>query len=625
MNCKIKRKCWRRLAASLLAGLCLLTGSGAALAAQAAGAAVTQAASGDATTATPETAQAAPESEAVATPETATPEQATEATPETAASAARFSFTVLDADYQAPASGNIDESLFAIEADEARMPAGEAVPVLLQAVDPAPDSTVTVTLSDGAVFTDSEMAADDGSSYTRTFASGEQASAWMLYVRADGDFTAEAIYAGLDGESLTRTIAVTRYHKFSLFSAFSARAGEHQYHITDVTNVGGEWLITFEGEDQSYCLDKGMNGKPSASVYWTYYGTTDLLDKAVAAGCSSKLDIQRYVWAHRQEASNSGSAYVYQASEAGWQNVMTRYPPVDQPTEPEQPEEYYASWSASPQTASGSLDLSYGLDLHKIGLVTGETIDEATFEITPSAIGGSIDGGSWSLTPAGSQTVTTGGHVMDDTYHTTGGNASASWTMHYSVSKTSGSASGNVGPYSSQEEANAAASAAQSEAVSRLQGEAQAAVDAAIASARSQLANISFTVKETSVPHGFDAYTGSTGCEQQVSVPADGSTDVTIHNDEWSIRVNIAKIDSETHQPIAADAEFAVFEWDTVEQMYIPFGGYNQYTVVRNEDGSYSVANGSSYATGSPADRTLYYTQRNEGKFIIVETRATEG
>ena len=232
MNCKIKRKSWRRLAASLLAGLCLLTGSGAALAAQAAGAAVTQAASGDATTATPETAQAAPESEAVATPETATPEQATEATPETAASAARFSFTVLDADYQAPASGNIDESLFAIEADEARMPAGEAVPVLLQAVDPAPDSTVTVTLSYGAVFTYSEMAADMGTTYTRTFVNGEQASAWMLYVRADGDFTAEATYAeptdSAVREAITRTISVTRYHKISLFSAFSARAGEHQ-------------------------------------------------------------------------------------------------------------------------------------------------------------------------------------------------------------------------------------------------------------------------------------------------------------------------------------------------------------------------------------------------------------
>ena len=97
---------------------------------------------------------------------------------------------------------------------------------------------------------------------------------------------------------------------------------------------------------------------------------------------------------------------------------MTTYPPVDQPTEPgepEEPQEYYASWSAGPQTASGSLDLSYGLGLHKIGLITGETIDEATFEITPSVTGGSIDGDSWSLSPAGSQSVTTGSHVMNDT------------------------------------------------------------------------------------------------------------------------------------------------------------------------------------------------------------------
>ena len=52
---------------------------------------------------------------------------------------------------------------------------------------------------------------------------------------------------------------------------------------------------------------------------------------------------------------------------------------------------------------------------------------------------------------------------------------------------------------------------------------------------------------------------------------------------------------------------------------------YKVGTVVRNEDGTYSVANGSSYATGDPADRTLYYTQRNEGRFLIVETQAPEG
>src|SRR5699024_1840945 len=136
MNCKIKRKSWRRLAASLLAGLCLLTGSGAALAAQAAGDAATETAisetaqtsPGGAAAATPETAQTAPGSEAAVTPESATSpdEEPGASTPETAASAVRFSFTVLDADYEAPASGNIDDSLFSIESDEARMLAGEA-------------------------------------------------------------------------------------------------------------------------------------------------------------------------------------------------------------------------------------------------------------------------------------------------------------------------------------------------------------------------------------------------------------------------------------------------------------------------------------------------------------------
>ena len=540
MNCKIKRKSWRRLAASLLAGLCLLTGSGAALAAQAAGAAVTQATSGDATTATPETAQAAPDSEAVVTPETATPEQVTEATPETAASAARFSFTVLDADYQAPASGNIDESLFSIEADEARMPAGEAVPVLLQVVDPAPDSTVTVTLSDGAVFTDSEMAADDGSSYTRTFASGEQASAWMLYVRADGDFTAEAIYAGLDGESLTRTIAVTRYHKFSLFSAFSTRAGEHQYHITDVTNVGGEWLITFEGEDQSYCLDKGMNGKPSASVYWTYYGTTDLLDQALAAGCSSKLDIQRYVWAHRQEASNSGSAYVYQASEAGWQNVMTRYPPVDQPTEPDQPEEtppptYDANWSVNvSESASAEFAVSMTVAVDKTAAITGERLDDAEITVTPTPASGNLDGGSWSISPD------------HEIIRTVNGDGSVTFSYKGSVTKSaSRSDSGSVSGAASQEEADAAAESERAQAESALRAEARAdaqnQANAAAAAAAEQARE--FLVKETGVPQGFSATDSS---EQTVTVQPNGSVTAAIQNQPWRATVRWEKLDALT-------------------------------------------------------------------------------
>ena len=605
MNCKIKRKSWRRLAASLLAGLCLLTGSGAALAAQAAGAA-----------ATPEIAQAAPDSEGPVTPESAASlDEESASTPETAASAARFSFTVLDADYEAPASGNIDESLFGIDADEARMPAGEAVPVLLQVVDPAPDSTVTVTLSDGAVFTDSEMETDNGSTYTRNFTSGEQASAWILYVRADGDFTAEATYAGLDGESLTRTISVTRYHKISLFSAFSARAGEHQYHITDVTNVGGEWLITFEGEDQSYCLDQGMNGKPSASVYWTYYGTTDLLDKALAAGCSSKLDIQRYVWAHRQEASNSGSAYVYQASEAGWQNVMTTYPPVDQPTEPEQPEEtppptYDASWSVNVnESASAEFAVSMTVAVDKTAAITGERLDDVEITVTPQPASGDLDGGSWSVSPD------------HEIIRTVNGDGSVTFTYKGSVTKSaSRSDSGSVSGAASQEEADAAAESERAQAESALRAEARAdaqnQANAAAAEAAKQARE--FLVKETGVPQGFSATDSS---EQTVTVQPNGSATAAIQNQPWRAAVRWEKLDALTGGRLTEDTKFVLYEWSQTTGDYAVSPNYR---VVRLADGTYSVTVTNASYTGWQ-EGCVYYTQDNLGKFKIEEATSAYG
>ena len=288
--------------------------------------------------------------------------------------------------------------------------------------------------------------------------------------------------------------------------------------------------------------------------------------------------------------------------------------------------EYYASWSASPQTASGSFDAKYTVITDKQQLETGEKVDGATIEIEPIEKGGTIDGGSWAITPADKQVVTTSGHTMDDEFQSTGGDASASWSLHYSVTKTSTSSrSGSEGPYSSQAEADAAAASAKARAESELRAEAQGMVDRAIAAAKSQLASIKFRFDETVIPVGFEFYDGEHGGSQTISVPMDSAKDYLMRNDEWSLQVNISKVDSETGEPIAADAEYEVFEWDTVTQQYIPFGGYNQYSVVRNEDGTYSVANGTDYGTEFDTSRTLYYTQRNEGKFLIVETKAPDG
>ena len=319
--------------------------------------------------------------------------------------------------------------------------------------------------------------------------------------------------------------------------------------------------------------------------------------------------------------------YIYQPAASGWQTVALIGPAIkgEEPEpEPEPvPQEYYADWQAPAQTAGGSFDLTFTVNTDKVQLNTLEKVDGAVITVTPSRTGGSVDGGSWQMSPAGAQTITTSGHTQDDNFHLNGGDGFATWTVHYEVSKTSTSTlSGQEGPFASQAEADAAAEAAKNAAISQLQNEAQGMVDAAIAAARAQLANITFAYDEITIPNGFDSTPGALGSHQTINVPANSSNDYKMQNDEWSVKVSIDKIDSETKQRIKGDAEFKIFAWDTVRQCYIPAGGYNQYKVERQSDGTYKVINHSDYAGGSD---DLFYTQRNEGKFVIVESRAPSG
>ncbi len=319
--------------------------------------------------------------------------------------------------------------------------------------------------------------------------------------------------------------------------------------------------------------------------------------------------------------------YIYQPAASGWQTVALIGPAIEgEEPEPEPepvPQEYYADWQAPAQTACGSFDLTFTVNTDKYQLNTLEKVDGAVITVTPSQTGGSVDGGSWQMSPAAAQTITTSGHTQDDNFHLNGGDGSATWTVHYEVSKTSTSTlSGQEGPFASQAEADAAAEAAKNAAIGQLQNEAQGMVDAAIASARAQLANVTFAYDEITIPHGFDSTPGALGSHQTITVPANSSNDYKMQNDEWSVKVSIDKIDSETKQRIKGDAEFKIFEWDTVRQCYIPAGGYNQYKVERQSDGTYKVINHSDYAGGSD---DLFYTQRNEGKFVIVESRAPSG
>ena len=319
--------------------------------------------------------------------------------------------------------------------------------------------------------------------------------------------------------------------------------------------------------------------------------------------------------------------YIYNPGRAGWQTVALIGPEIgEEEPEPEPVvQEYYASWEAPAQTASGSFDFSYGIRADKIQLKTQEKVDGATIEIEPITKSGSIDGGSWSISPASKQTVTTSGHTADDNYQKNGGDAGASWSLHYAVTKTSGTRNGQVGPFTTQEAADAAANSARDAAIAELQGEAQNAVNNAIAAAKAQLGSIQFRYEEITVPYGFGKYWGTNGSSQTISVPANTNNDYVMKNDEWSLQVNLKKTDSETGSQIAADAQYEIYQWDVVTGKYQPTGGYNTYSVQRQGDGTYAVINSAAYAANDAMRHTLYYTQRNQGKFILVETKAPAG
>lgn len=172
------------------------------------------------------------------------------------------------------------------------------------------------------------------------------------------------------------------------------------------------------------------------------------------------------------------------------------------------------------------------------------------------------------LSAAGKQTVTTSGHTADDNYQKNGGDASASWSLHYAVTKTSGTRNGQVGPFTTQDEADAAANSARDAAIAELQGEAQNAVNNAIAAAKAQLGSIQFRYEEITVPYGFGKYWGTNGSSQTISVPANTNNDYVMKNDEWSLQVNLKKTDSETGSQIATDAQYEIYQWDVVTGKY---------------------------------------------------------
>lgn len=453
------------------------------------------------------------------------------------------------------------------------------VPILAQVEYPADGSTLDLVLPDSVTLLDYYgEPAKDAESLLHSEYSETSAVALGVYVQGDADFTAQLVYTAPDGSTQTKTLYVTIDREHTVASPFAdagiAAYGERPIpdvtsgKITKVAKVNGTWLIWFNGEP-AYCCTHGANGQPAGCPTYTYVNTStvgadqcipgdhygnqiriwgglnqlslgdaDDLPAVFSADegeeislldfCASIYDdVQMYIIENFPESTAAeiyltsadellngvetyASArgyytYIYNPGRAGWQTVALIGPEIgEEEPEPEPVvQEYYASWEAPAQTASGSFDFSYGIRTDKIQLKTQEKVDGATIEIEPITKSGSIDGGSWSVSPASKQTVTTSGHTADDNYQKNGGDASASWSLHYAVTKTSGTRNGQVGPFTTQEAADAAANSARDDAIAELQGEAQNAVNNAIAAAKARLGSIQFRYEEITVPYAM--------------------------------------------------------------------------------------------------------------------------
>lgn len=374
-------------------------------------------------------------------------------------------------------------------------------------------------------------------------------------------------------------------------------------------------------------------------------------------------------------------SFIYTPARAGWQRLAVVTGELiggDTEVHPDEgtpPQYYHANKDVSvteSATASDSFSFTYTINANKYQLDMLDKVQDAEITIEPVTKSGTIDGGNWNIDPSSPQKIVTSAHEMNDSFNTTGGQGTVTFKVTYSVTKSSEkSASGSVtvGPYGSQAEADAALNTAVGEKESSLRQEAKQAaqndannqVAAAIAAAKAQLQTLQFTFKETSVPYGYKEYTQALGSNQTITVNQGANEVFDMINDEWEINVVIDKVDSETGNQIAEDTQWAVYEWDKVKQAYVQS---DRFEIVRNghpealanghfdidDDypwytpaGENSGVEGRATLTAAPSYNlpeqdnkyytvcttngkpTLYYTQRNEGKFIIVEQVAPEG
>ena len=143
-----------------------------------------------------------------------------------------------------------------------------------------------------------------------------------------------------------------------------------------------------------------------------------------------------------QSGENGYYTYIYNPPAGyAWQVVAlvgeeiaggTEIPDV--PSVPE-PKYYSAAWTAPAQSAGGSFDLTFTVNTDKVPAEHAGKGGQGGHYRHAQPDRRQRGRRQLADDPAAAQTITTSGHTQDDSFHLNGGDGSATWTVHYEVSK----------------------------------------------------------------------------------------------------------------------------------------------------------------------------------------------
>lgn len=329
------------------------------------------------------------------------------------------------------------------------------------------------------------------------------------------------------------------------------------------------------------------------------------------------------------------AAQVYAPTNSAWQRIaVLNYNPISieqqqpLPTVPPIAPTYWELDVKESADAEGESSFTYTVDIDKESTVDVTKLANAAFQIaTNGETSGEIEEGQWTLTEAQNITTDSNGH------------ASATFTFSYSVTKHAESDTVRVGPYTTEEECNNAASDKRGELKEAAQEEANAAVADALEAAEEFASSISFHVSEVTSPPGysktgegqFSSPIDNQPGEQDVSVDKNSSATVTVENENWNSHVAWEKIDALTGGRLTEDTQFEFQEWNGTQYVVSP-----NYKVIRRDDGIYTVqctnaayrradVNGGYSAQKRSDEGNVFYTLTNQGKYRIQEIAPAYG